>query len=50
MATRHEVSRHQHGTMDITEQKKTFVGFIKWSAWAAALSLLSLVFIALLNA
>lgn len=51
MATHHdEHTEHQIGTMDITEQQKTFVGFIKFATWTAILSILVLIFMALVNA
>ena len=40
---------HKHGEMEITEQEKTFHGFLKMSAWVAGLSILLLVFIAIVN-
>lgn len=49
MATHHEVSEHQHGSMDITEHKKTFAGFIKMATWVVILSLAVLIFMALAN-
>ena len=45
MATHHhEITEHKIGTMDITEQKKTFAGFIKFATWTAILSILVLIF------
>ena len=41
---------HQHGTMDIREQEKTFAGFIRMSIWVAVISIAVLVFLALANA
>ncbi|MBM3605218.1 MAG: aa3-type cytochrome c oxidase subunit IV [Alphaproteobacteria bacterium] len=38
------------GTMDLTEHKKTFGGFIRFSTWVVVLSLIVLVFLALSNA
>ncbi len=46
----HEVTEHQVGTMDITEQQRTFAGFIKFATWTAILSILVLIFMALVNA
>ncbi|MFN4100291.1 MAG: aa3-type cytochrome c oxidase subunit IV [Pararhodobacter sp.] len=40
---------HEHGSMDIKEQEKTFNGFIKLSIWVAAISIGILIFLALLN-
>lgn len=42
-------SKHEHGKMDITEQEKTFEGFIKWTAGVIAASLAALVFLAIFN-
>ncbi len=42
-------SEHKHGEMDISEQEKTFEGFIKFSVWTVVISLLILVFLALVN-
>lgn len=38
---------HVHGEMDITEQKKTFAGFVRWSARACVLIALVLIYLAL---
>ena len=43
-------SEHKHGEMDISEQEKTFEGFIKFSVWTVVICLLILVFLALVNA
>lgn len=37
------------GTMDLTEHKKTFSGFIRASVWVLGLSVAVLVFMALTN-
>lgn len=37
------------GSMDITEQEKTFVGFVKFATWVAAISILTVIFIGLVN-
>ncbi len=44
------MAKHEHGKMDITEQEKTFAGFIRWSIWVAAVSIGVLIFLALTNA
>ncbi len=49
MASHHEHTEHKIGTMDITEQQKTFAGFMKFATWTTVLSLLVLVFMALAN-
>ena len=43
------MAKHEHGKMDISEQEKTFEGFIKWSVWTAAVSIGILIFLALAN-
>ncbi|WP_372603456.1 aa3-type cytochrome c oxidase subunit IV [Actibacterium sp.] len=43
------MAEHKHGSMDITTQEKTFEGFVKFSMWVAALSILVLIFMALVN-
>lgn len=49
MAQHHDVTEHKVGTMNITEQQKTFAGFIKFATWTATLSILVLIFMALVN-
>jgi len=43
------MAEHKHGSMDITEQEKTFDGFVKFSIWTAVVCIASLIFIALVN-
>ena len=50
MATHHEVTDHKHGTMDTSYHQKTFAGFIRACIWVAVLSILVLIFMALVNA
>ena len=38
---------HEHGTMDVTEQEKTFNGFVKWSAYTIVIVCIVLAFLAL---
>ncbi|MEM6934393.1 MAG: aa3-type cytochrome c oxidase subunit IV [Pseudomonadota bacterium] len=40
------MAEHEHGSMDTTEQVKTFNGFIKISTWVIVISVLILVFLA----
>jgi hypothetical protein len=40
---------HKHGEMDIHVQEKTFDGFVKWMTRAAIISILALIFVALVN-
>lgn len=44
------MAEHQHGTMDITAQKKAYAGFQKGVTWGIILSVATLVFLALVNA
>ena len=43
------MSKHEDGKMDISEQEKTFEGFIRVSVWTAAISIGILIFLALVN-
>jgi len=43
------MAEHEHGKMDITEQEKTFEGFIRVSIWVSVISIGALIFIALVN-
>lgn len=40
---------HKHGEMDITAQEKTFEGFIRVATWMAAISVATLIFLAIFN-
>jgi hypothetical protein len=44
--------RHVHvpGTMDITQHERTFNGFVKWCMWVVIVSIVVLIFLALVNA
>lgn len=44
-----DMAEHEHGSMDVTEQEKTFEGFIKVSIWVAGISIGALIFLALFN-
>lgn len=44
------MAEHKHGSMNTTEQEKTFAGFIRFSIWGAAISIGILIFTALVNA
>ena len=50
MAKHHDVTEHKHGTMDISEQERTFVGFLRLAGWTTVVSILVLIFLALVNA
>ncbi|MXU66807.1 aa3-type cytochrome c oxidase subunit IV [Oceanomicrobium pacificus] len=43
------MSDYKPGEMDITEQEKTFVGFIKVGIWTGAAAIGVLIFLALFN-
>lgn len=43
------MSDHEHGKMDITEQEKTFAGFISVSTWVVIISIAALIFLAIFN-
>ncbi len=43
------MAEYKHGSMDITEQEKTFAGFMKWVTWVAAVSIGVLIFLAIVN-
>lgn len=44
------MAKHEHGSMDISDQEKTFSGFMKWTIWVTVVVLLILVFLALVGA
>lgn len=44
------MGEHKHGEMDITEQTKTFDGFIKVGVWGTIICILILIFLALVAA
>lgn len=46
----HSTETHEIGTMDTTEQQRTFGGFLRFMTWTAALAILTLIFMALVNA
>ncbi len=43
------MAEYKHGSMDITEQEKTFDGFVRWSVRVAAVSIGILIFLAIFN-
>ena len=43
------MAEHKIGSMDISEQEKTFAGFIKFATWVAAISIGVVIFIGLVN-
>ena len=44
------MAKHEHGSMDISEQEKTFNGFLRWCIIVASVSIGILIFLALVNA
>ena len=50
MATQHDDSRKDEGTMDIRAQEQTFDWFVYFIKWAGAVIAGLLVFLALVNA
>lgn len=46
----HSHTAHQHGSMDIRVQERTFAGFIRWVTWSVVAILVVLVIMALANA
>ncbi len=44
------MAEHKHGSMDISVQEKTFVGFVRMVIWGSAISIGILIFMALVNA
>lgn len=43
------MAEHKQGDMNITEQEKTFHGFVRWVTNGAIVSILILVFLAIFN-
>ncbi len=43
------MSEYKHGSMDISEQKKTYAGFLKATVWLTGISIGVLVFLAIFN-
>ncbi len=43
------MAEHKPGSMDITEQEKTFEGFVRWSVRVAVVSIGILIFLAIFN-
>ena len=44
------MAEHKHGSMDVKEQEKTFVGFVRMVTWGTVISIGILIFMALANA
>ncbi len=43
------MAEHKHGSMDITEQEKTFAGFVKGVVWTIGICIAALIFLAIFN-
>ncbi|MBL1438140.1 MAG: aa3-type cytochrome c oxidase subunit IV [Rhodobacteraceae bacterium] len=43
------MSEYKHGTMDVSNQEKTFAGFITGCIWIGGISIGILVFLAIFN-
>jgi hypothetical protein len=41
------MSDHEHGSMDVTDQKSTYTGFLKLGKWTAYVCIGILVFLAI---
>lgn len=49
MASQNETTEYVRGEMNTQEQQRTFVGFVRFAAWTLILSILTLIFLALVN-
>lgn len=43
------MAKHSHGSMDVTEQEKTFNGFITWVVRSVIFILVALIVLAIVN-
>ncbi|SFR14978.1 aa3-type cytochrome c oxidase subunit IV [Poseidonocella sedimentorum] len=43
------MAEHKHGSMNIETQEKTFEGFLRFSAWTAAISIGVVILLAIYN-
>ena len=43
------MSEYKHGSMDVSNQQKTFAGFVKGIIWLSGISIGVLVFLAVFN-
>ena len=41
------MAEHEHGSMNIEEQEKTFEGFMRWVAYVSCFSIGALIFLAI---
>ena len=49
MAGQDHTTDHKHGSMSVKEKEKTFAGFIRFVMWGIGLSIVILIFLALVN-
>ena len=42
-----QMADHTHGEMDVTEQEKTFAGFMRWTVWTVVIIAIVLAFLGL---
>jgi len=43
------MAKHEHGSMDISSQEKTFSGFIKAATWSVVAIVVFLIFLAIVG-
>lgn len=43
------MAKYEHGSMDVSAQEKTFVGFMRWSVRIVVAAIAVLIFLALFN-
>ena len=43
------MAEHKHGDMNITEQERTFEGFVKWVTYGVIVIIVALVLLAMIN-
>ena len=43
------MAEHKHGSMDITDQEKTFAGFVKFTTYSVVIIIVFLIFLALVG-
>ncbi len=44
------MAEHKHGSMDTTEQEKTFDGFMRFTIWTVVVIIVALILLAMINA
>lgn len=43
------MAEHEHGSMDITEQERTFEGFVRWTMRIVVAIIVGLILLAIVN-